>query len=61
MQKRQANVVKNLSPSTSYGVDRFELAIAVDMKSTVFWNVTPWSLVEVYVRFAGPHCLLLQD
>jgi hypothetical protein len=28
-----------------------------DLKMTVFWNVAPCSLVEVYRRFRGTLCL----
>jgi hypothetical protein len=28
-----------------------------DLKTTVFWDVAPWSLVEVYRRFRGACCL----
>jgi hypothetical protein len=30
------------------------------MKMTVFWDVVPYSLVEVYRRFRGACCLLHQ-
>jgi hypothetical protein len=31
--------------------DRFEILTAVTVKSTVFWDVAPCSMVEVYQRF----------
>jgi hypothetical protein len=36
-----------------FGPQSFEILIAMAMKSTVFWNVMPCSLVEVYLRFGG--------
>jgi hypothetical protein len=39
---------------------RFEVLTAVIMKDTVFWNVTPCSLVEVYQRSGGAYCVPLQ-
>lgn len=37
-----------------------KLLITVTMKSTIFYNVTPCSLVGVYRRLGGKHCLHLQ-
>jgi hypothetical protein len=36
---------------------RFQVLTAASMKVTVFWDVTPCSLVEVYRRFRGACCL----
>jgi hypothetical protein len=35
---------------------RFQVLTAVSMKMTVFWDVAPCSLVEVYLRFRGAYC-----
>jgi hypothetical protein len=40
---------------------RFEVLAAMTMKSTVFWNVTPCSLVEVYQRSGGTYCIHLRS
>jgi hypothetical protein len=37
-----------------------EVAIPVTMKNTVFWDVMPCSLVEVYQHIKGMYCLCLQ-
>jgi hypothetical protein len=39
---------------------KFEILAAVITKSTVFWNVMPCSLVDVYRRFEGTYCLQIQ-
>jgi hypothetical protein len=36
---------------------RFEVLTAARMKMTVFWDVAPCSLIEVYRRFRGACCL----
>jgi hypothetical protein len=36
---------------------RFQVLTAANMKMTVFWDVAPCSLVEVYRRFRGTYCL----
>jgi hypothetical protein len=36
---------------------KFQLLTAASMKITVFWDVAPYSLVEVYRRFKGAYCL----
>jgi hypothetical protein len=33
----------------------------VAMKSTIFWDITPCSLVGVYRRSVGTYCLHLED
>jgi hypothetical protein len=35
--------------------------MALTMKNTVFWVVTPHSLIDTYKRFRGTYCLHLQD
>jgi hypothetical protein len=30
------------------------------VREDIFWNVTPYSLVEVYIHFRGMYCLHLQ-
>jgi hypothetical protein len=35
--------------------------MAVTMKTTVFWDVTPYSLVLVHYCFGGNYCLNLQE
>lgn len=37
-----------------------EVPKAVTVKTTVFWNVTTLSLVEVCLRYGGTYYLLLQ-
>jgi hypothetical protein len=39
---------------------RFEVLTVVAIKNTVFWNVMPCSLVEVYQLISGTYCLHLQ-
>jgi hypothetical protein len=41
-------------------VVRFQVFMLASMKITVFWDVAPCSLVEVYRRFGGAYCLQLQ-
>jgi hypothetical protein len=36
---------------------RFQVLMEVSMKMTVFWDVTPCSLVDVYQHFRGACCL----
>jgi hypothetical protein len=36
---------------------RFQVLTAASMKMTVFWDVAPCSLVDVYRRFRGTYCL----
>jgi hypothetical protein len=38
----------------------FEVLTALDMKSSVFWDITPCSLVKVGGRFGGRYRLYLQ-
>jgi hypothetical protein len=38
----------------------FEVLTAVIMKSTIFWDITPCSLLRVNRRFGGTYCLHLQ-
>jgi hypothetical protein len=40
---------------------RFEVLTVASMKMTVFWGVTPCSLVDVYRRFKDYYCLYHQD
>jgi hypothetical protein len=40
---------------------RFEAVTAVTMKSVIFWDVTPYSLVEAYRHFRGKYCIHIQD
>jgi hypothetical protein len=49
--KTKKNLVQNI---------RFEVPTAVTMNSTVFWELTPSSLVDVYWCFGGTYCLYLQ-
>jgi hypothetical protein len=35
----------------------FQVLAAVSMKMVVFWDVAPFSLVEIYRRFRGSYCL----
>jgi hypothetical protein len=37
----------------------FDVLMAVAVKSTIFWEVTPCSLIEIYRRFGGTQCVLL--
>jgi hypothetical protein len=39
---------------------KFAVLMAVPVKSTIFSDVTPCNLVEVYQRFRGTHYLHLQ-
>jgi hypothetical protein len=39
---------------------RFEILTASATKSTIFWDVTPCSLVEVYKCSRQTHCLILR-
>jgi hypothetical protein len=32
-----------------------------NMQETIFWNLTPCTLVQVYLCFAGVYCLRLQS
>jgi hypothetical protein len=36
---------------------RFQVLMAASMKMTVFWDVAPCTLVEVYRRFRSAYCL----
>jgi hypothetical protein len=38
-----------------------EVLIAVNIKSIIFWDVTPCSLLEVYRRFRGTYYLHLRN
>jgi hypothetical protein len=38
----------------------FEVPIAVTMKSTIVWNLTPCSLVEAHQHFGGTWRLLFE-
>jgi hypothetical protein len=40
---------------------RFQVLTVTSMKMTVFWDVAPCDLVEVYRRFKGACCLHHQD
>jgi hypothetical protein len=40
--------------------DRYQDLTKV-LKSTIFWDMTSCSVVEVYKRFGGMHCLSLQS
>jgi hypothetical protein len=40
---------------------RFEVLTAVNMKITVFWDVIPCRLVNIYKYFGGTCCLHLQE
>jgi hypothetical protein len=42
------------------GYVRFEALMTMNVKRTVFWDVTPCGLGKVYRRFRGPHCFSLQ-
>jgi hypothetical protein len=49
-------MIKTISTTAVYA--RFEFLTAVTMKSTVLWDATPCSPVEVHLRFGamcGPH------
>jgi hypothetical protein len=39
---------------------RFQFITAASIKMTVFWDVAPCSLVDVYRRFTGDCCLHVQ-
>jgi hypothetical protein len=39
---------------------KFEVITSMTMKNTVFWDMMPHSLVEVYQCFGGAYCLHLQ-
>jgi hypothetical protein len=39
---------------------RFEVLIVVTVKSTVFLDVTPYSMVEFYRQFRRKYCLCFQ-
>jgi hypothetical protein len=39
---------------------RFEVLMAVNMKSDTFWYVMLHSVVKVHLRFEGKYCFLLQ-
>jgi hypothetical protein len=39
---------------------RNQVLTAASMKITIFWDVAPCSLVEVYRRFRGAFCLHYQ-
>jgi hypothetical protein len=39
-------------------VVRFQALTAMSLKMTVFWDIASCSLVEVYWRFRGSHCLI---
>jgi hypothetical protein len=48
-----------------YREERCEISVSrrclsMTMKSIIFWDVTPLSLVEVYQRYGGTYCLHLQ-
>jgi hypothetical protein len=36
---------------------RFQIPTVASMKMTVFWDVAPCIVVEVYRRFSGAYCL----
>jgi hypothetical protein len=36
---------------------RFQAVMAANMKIIVFWDIAPYSLVEVDRRFRGVYCL----
>jgi hypothetical protein len=36
---------------------RFQILTVASLKMTVFWDVAPRSLVEVYRRIRGAYCL----
>jgi hypothetical protein len=38
----------------------FEVLTAFNVKHTLFWNVIPRSLIELYLYFRGIYCLHLQ-
>jgi cephalosporin-C deacetylase-like acetyl esterase len=37
-----------------------EVLMAVSLKSTVFWNVTPCSVFAIYRRLGGTNCIRVQ-
>jgi hypothetical protein len=39
---------------------RFEILMKVNMMSTIFWNVTPYSLVEIY-RVSEKHISFIRS
>jgi hypothetical protein len=43
------------------GCVRFKVLMVVLVKRAIFWDVMPYSPVEVYLLFRGTHCLHLQD
>jgi hypothetical protein len=44
---------KARSPAEQVGTPTYETVIVVTMENTVFWDITPYSLVEVYGHFVG--------
>lgn len=38
----------------------FQVLTTVVMKSSIFWDVTPSSLMKVYQHFRGTYCLILK-
>jgi hypothetical protein len=46
-----------LQTATLLVIVRFQVLTAASMKMTVFWDVAPCSLVEIYRRFRGAYCL----
>jgi hypothetical protein len=40
-------------------IARFEVAMLMSLKSAIFWDVMPCSLVKVYSYFKGMYCLHL--
>jgi hypothetical protein len=40
---------------------RFHVLLAMSRKMTIFWDVTPCSVVEVDQRFGSSYCLHHQD
>lgn len=48
------------SMKTSHLSQAFVVLIVVSMKSTIFWDATPCSSIDVHRRFGGTPCLHLQ-
>jgi hypothetical protein len=43
--------------ASNFRCERFQVLAAMSIKMTVFWDVAPWSLVEIDRRFRGAVCL----
>jgi hypothetical protein len=53
--KRKGSCWHAVGEESTYLV-RFQVLTAASMNMTVFWDVTPCSLVEIYQRFRGAYC-----